>query len=242
MSFQAAALIDQALPDSDEGSGHGVVCHELPETLAALLDSRPVSNEVWGAFVSCYTPLLLHVTKSVAGSRDERMDAYAHIIEALRNEDCRRLRGYAATPHSKFTTWLVVVAKRICIDHHRSRFGRSGASPTPGSAKRRATRRKLEELAATALDPETLSIECEHNVDTELLDAEVMTAVSSAVAQLVPEDRLLIALRFRDGLSSPEISRLVPGRSALSVYRRLEKILAGLRANLMHRGIDGWTP
>ena len=241
MPFQAAVLIDQTMPDPDEGSRHDVVCHELPETLAALLDSRPAGNEVWATFVAAYTPLLLHVTKSVAWSRDERMDAYARIIEALRADDCRRLRGYAATPHSKFTTWLVVVSKRICIDHHRSRFGRSNSSSTPASANRRAARHQLENLAATALDPETLGIECGDDADTALLDRELTSAVARAVSQLVPEDRLLIALRFRDGLSSPEISRLVPGRSALSVYRRLEKILAGLRANLINRGIDGWT-
>ena len=241
MPFQAAVRIDRREPDHEEASPQGVVCHQLPETVAALLESQPVSEDVWGAFVASYTPLILHVTKTLSGSRDQRMDAYARVIEGLRHDDCRRLRGYAATPHSKFTTWLVVVSKRICIDHYRSRFGRSNSSSTVASASRRSTRRQLEELAATALDPESLTVVGEQNADSELLDREVTSAVACAVAQLVPEDRLLIALRFRDGLSTPEISRLVPGRSALSVYRRLEKILAGLRSTLASRGIDGWT-
>ena len=241
MSFQAVALIDQSSPESDGISRQGAACHQLPETLVALLAERPVSAEVWEAFVATYTPLLLHVTKSVTTSRDERMDAYARIIEVLRSDDCRRLRGYAATPHSKFTTWLVVVSKRICIDHHRARFGRSNGSSTAAAASRRATRRQLEDLVACALDPEIVSTDCERDVDSDLLAREVSLAVAREITKLLPEDRLLIALRFRDGLSTPQISRVVRDRSALSVYRRLENILAALRASLISHGIDGWT-
>jgi DNA-directed RNA polymerase specialized sigma24 family protein len=49
------------------------------------------------------------------------MDGYAYVLEALRSDDYRRLRAYAADGRSKFSTWLVVVARRLCLDLHLRR-------------------------------------------------------------------------------------------------------------------------
>src|SRR5204862_509166 len=82
------------------------------------------------------------VARSLTTDHDAAMDGYAHVLERLREHDCRRLRGYAPDGRTKFTTWLVVVARRLCLDFHRHRYGRSD-DPAPDAAAARAARRRL---------------------------------------------------------------------------------------------------
>jgi RNA polymerase sigma factor (sigma-70 family) len=214
----------------------------LPESVRALLDSSGNSDAAWGAFVAEYTRILLHVVKLMPGDRDERMDAYTRILESLRANDYRKLRGYAVMPHSSFTTWLVVVAKRICIDYNRSKFGRGGEAMSRARLERRATRHRLEDLLTGAGDPEILPLADGEQADTRTRERDLMAAVASVLSSLPPADRLLISLRFKDNLSAAEIARLLREPSALSVYRRIGKLLAKLRSALALRGIDGPLP
>src|SRR5678815_3986223 len=95
----------------------------LSPVVEALLDRDPPTQESWAAFAREYTALLLHVARSTSRDRDEAMDAYAYLLDRLSEEGCRRLRGYVVDPKSKFTTWLVVVARRLCVDHYRLKYG-----------------------------------------------------------------------------------------------------------------------
>jgi DNA-directed RNA polymerase specialized sigma subunit len=52
------------------------------------------------------------------------------------------------------------------------------------------------------------------------------------------EDRLLLKLRFDDGLSAPEIARLLGFPTPFHVYRRLNALYARLRGGLRERGIE----
>jgi RNA polymerase sigma factor (sigma-70 family) len=243
MSSQIAAMRNEAVPSDAHESRRGPVTeYPLPPVVRSLLDSSPMRDDAWDAFIAEYTHLLLHVSASVPGTRDDRMDAYTRILEALRANDCRRLRGYAAMSHSKFTTWLVVVAKRICIDQHRLRFGRAGAAMSGQRVERLRTRRQLAELPVGDTDVVELASGDERSVELELRQRELGSAVNAALAELYPADRLLIMLRFRDGLSTPEIARILGGTSPLAVYSRIRKLLAALRSALTSRGFDAPSP
>ena len=142
MSSLIAAMRNEAVSsEANESRPAAVTDGQLPHVVRSLLESSPIRDDAWDAFVAEYTHLLLHVSSSVSVTRDERMDAYARILEAIRANDCRRLRGYAAMSHSKFTTWLVVVAKRICIDQHRLKFGRANSTMSLQRIERLKTRR-----------------------------------------------------------------------------------------------------
>jgi RNA polymerase sigma factor (sigma-70 family) len=54
------------------------------------------------------------------------MDVFAHVCEALREDDFRRLRQYVAQPghRARFSTWLVSVVRHLAIDWFRHRDGR----------------------------------------------------------------------------------------------------------------------
>jgi len=98
----------------------------LDRLLAAIArEEHEHAEAAWRAFVAEYSRLLIHVARSVTANHDDAMDAYAFVLEQLRVDQCRRLREFAADPRCKLSTWLVVVARRLCMDLYRHRYGRT---------------------------------------------------------------------------------------------------------------------
>ena len=97
-----------------------------PQELLDLLQATDAAatEDAWSRFVTRFSPLLLHTARSVAHEHDRAMDAYTHLLEQLRQEGGRRLRQYVEDPRAQFTTWLVIVAQRVCIDFLPQRYGR----------------------------------------------------------------------------------------------------------------------
>ncbi|MDX2056729.1 MAG: sigma-70 family RNA polymerase sigma factor [Gemmatimonadales bacterium] len=195
----------------------------------------------WAAFLQEVSPLVLHVARRLGGDHDVVMDRYAFVVEALRHDEHRRLRGWLTDGRGEFTTWLIVVTRRLCFDHYRHRYGRpQGLSRE--AAEDRATRRRLvdlvgEELAADGTP--TTSLEAP---DEDLRRVERNERLAAALASLDPADRLLLRLRFEDGRSVPQIAGLVGAPSPFVVYRRVAKILDTLRTRLLQSGVDGSEP
>src|SRR4029079_1714042 len=126
---------------------------QLPLALDRLLGaSSSDKEEAWAGFVREYTQLMLHVAHSTTTGRDAAMDAYAVLLEVFKEDDFRRLRRYTVDPRSKFTTWLVVVARRICLDHLRARYGRVRDADSPEERERHARRKHLEDLTSATDD------------------------------------------------------------------------------------------
>jgi len=47
------------------------------------------------------------------------MDRYAFVLDRLRARNFRRLRRFQPRGSARFTTWLVLVSRRLCLDHRR---------------------------------------------------------------------------------------------------------------------------
>lgn len=169
------------------------------------------------------------------------MDAYAHVLEALRENDFRRLRAYVPEPNSKFSSWLIVVVRRLVRDHQRARYGRS-RSEKPEYRNAQQARRHLEDLVADRLDPDELAVNPEMGPDAHVRRSELVAAVKNAIKQLDRADRLLLALRFENELPVMEIARLMQLPSVFHVYRRLGRALERVRRMLADRGIEGPEP
>lgn len=214
----------------------------LPTELRSLLLADPSTrDQAWDSFVSTYTRLLVHTARSVSREYDAAMDAYAHVLEALREDDFRRLRGYTPIPNSKFTTWLVMVARRLCVDHVRRRYGQP-RSEDPASEQLQLVRTRLADLLAADVDPDRLTHPAEASPETELRARQLEQAVATAVGELEPRDRLLLTLRFDDGRSAREIASIMRFPTQFHVYRRITAVLGMLRVSLGRRGIEGPTP
>jgi RNA polymerase sigma factor (sigma-70 family) len=166
------------------------------------------------------------------------MDAYTYLLERLSEDHCRRLRAYSSDPRSKFTTWLVVVARRICIDHHRSKYGRIRNEESRVERERLGLRRRLEDLSE---GPEFADAIPDENAETpaEAIEREELSNEIRALREsLPPADRLLLSLRFDDGLSAAEIAKILRFPSPFHVYRRIAALLADLKEKLEDRGFE----
>jgi RNA polymerase sigma factor (sigma-70 family) len=213
-----------------------------PESLQRLLSASDPGerDRCWAAFLAEFSTLILHTARSLGGERDAVMDRYAFVLDALRADDCRRLGRFAADGSGKFTTWLVAVARRLCVDEHRRRYGRPQGPPP--SDDRWRERRHLVDLIAAAVEVSEISAGDDRAPDEAIRRAELSGVLQAALQRLETSDRLLLRLRFEDGRSAPEIARLLDAPSPFHVYRRIDRLLAMLRAELTAAGIESSRP
>jgi RNA polymerase sigma factor (sigma-70 family) len=212
------------------------MAEHLPPALAELLSTQePEPREIaWERFLVSYSPLLLKVAQRMARGYDEAMDHYTFVLDHLRARDYERLRSYAVHPQSEFTTWLVVVARRLCLDRYRCRYGRGRCSEPPAASAQssRAARRRL--MDAVFEPPSTLAqLAAESGDPAAALDlAERQQLLDAAIASLAPADQQLLKLRFEDELPARTIAAILAWPTDFHVYRRLRTVLSSLRKQL----------
>ncbi len=213
----------------------------LPELTGLLGAADPTAREAaWKTFVEAHSRLLLHTARKLCRDYDATMDAYAYLLEQLRRDDFRRLRAYVSDVRSEFTAWLVVVARRLCLDHARQRYGRP-QHPGPRSREEHVVRRHLVDLLAEELDDAGVP-DPAANPETLLRRHELSRAVTGALNDLESRDRLLLKLRFENSLSAREIGQVMRYGTPFHVYRRLKQLLQRLRTALVRRGVQGPEP
>ena len=212
----------------------------VPAELSALLRAPDAAarEAAWADFVQVHSRLLLHVARRVARDHDAAMDAYTYLLEQLHHDQCRRLRVYSPHERTKFTTWLVVVARRLCLDHVRQRYGRPQDAGQEGG-EGRAVRRRLADLLGEELDPSSLTDPAPAaDPETQLRKGELRQVLASALSNLAPRDQLLLKLRFEDGLSARAIAQILGMATPFHVYRRLQGLFISLREALGRRGVE----
>lgn len=214
-----------------------------PAALSRLLNATEgmEREEAWADFVAANSPILLHTCRTVFHDRDVAMDGYAAVLEALREDCFRRLRAYTPDARTRFTTWLVVVARRLLLDHYRRRYGRSRSEDDVRRAER-VTRRRLEDLVAAEVDPDSLTPSTTNSPDAAIRRRDLANALRGAVEELDPHDRLLLALRFEDDRSVREIATMLGLPTVFHVYRRLAAVFAALKHALARRGVSEPEP
>jgi DNA-directed RNA polymerase specialized sigma24 family protein len=83
-------------------------------------------QRAWQTFLGRFSNLLLKVIWHCEEDYDEVMEKYLFVCRKLAENDFARLRKFRIhDPESVlFTTWLASVTRNLCVDAHRSRFGR----------------------------------------------------------------------------------------------------------------------
>jgi len=215
----------------------------LPPELVQLLDA-PASSRTpaWEGFLRSYSPLLLHAARYGAKGYDDGMDAYAYVLDKLRADDFRKLRTFHPDSRARFSTWLVLVARRICVDWRRERYGRPANAESPAEDSQREVRRRLVDLTTATLELDsvidTAAVDAEHQLRRDELHA----LVHEAIGELEPRDQLLLTLRFVEGLSARDIDAIQGWGSPALVYRRIDQLKTMLRRRLVRRGVDTPVP
>jgi RNA polymerase sigma factor (sigma-70 family) len=214
-----------------------------PAPLSSLLAARDqrARDDAWAAFLATYSALIVRVARLFGGDEDAVRDRYAFALAQLCSDDHRRLRGYLADGRGEFTTWLVLVVRRLCLDEYRRRYGRRQSSDS-AAVDRYVERRRLADLLGA--DPALAEIAAPdgNEPDAGVRAIELASALDAAIDRLDASDRLLLRLRFEDGLSVPNIARILRSPSVGHAYRRLEHVLTALRTTLRASGVEDSVP
>lgn len=216
------------------------MAHALPAVLSRLLpENCPPAEEAWAEFIAAHSKLILYVARSLGGDHDAVMDRYACILEQLRADNFRRLRTFAADGRSEFSTWLVVVAQRICLDHQRARYGRFRAAEGNSAIRDEdwVARRRLVDLVAADVDLSSIGDTRSGSPEDLARVADLYQMLQAALSQLDSRDQLLIKLRFEDELPIAQIVRSLKFPTRFHAYRRLTRVLAELRRALVNSGV-----
>lgn len=216
---------------------------DLPLTLTRLRSARDDTerDDAWAQFVSAHSDVVLHACRSVMRDPDGAMDGYAFVLESLRGNACQRLRAYAPDGKTKFSTWLLVVSRRLALDYYRHRYGRSRSEDESRQADQ-VTRRRLEDLVVEKIDPDQIEDASASAPDARLRREQMGQALRRSLGELTPEDHLLLVLRFRDERPVREIASALALPTVFHVYRRLGVVLARLRNALASRGVEEPEP
>jgi RNA polymerase sigma factor (sigma-70 family) len=216
---------------------------DIPQTLSRLHNATDETqrDEAWAEFVAAHSDTVLHTCRSVLHAHDAAMDGYAYVLEALREDGCRRLRAYVPQPDVKFTTWLVVVTRRLVLDYFRQRYGRSRSGDVDRQQEQQ-TRKRLEDLVAEEIDPDQIVDVAGSGPDAAIRHQQLAASLRLALDELAPSDRLLLALRFEDERPVREIARTLGLPSVFHVYRRLGVVLSTLRRALAMLGVEEAEP
>ena len=214
----------------------------IPSTLARLRSAGGAERDAaWADFVAAHSAVVLRTCRRVIRDYDGAMDAYAFVLEALRENDHHRLRAYAPDGRTQFATWLVVVTRRLALDHLRQRYGRARSEDADRKAEHTA-RRKLQDLLAAEVEPDQLPDRDGAGPEAALRRAELAARLDRAVGELPPEDRLLLVLRYVDERPVREIARALRLKTVFHAYRRLNATIALLRERLRRLGVDEAEP
>jgi len=211
-----------------------------PIELSKLLQATelPDREAAWEGLIASHTRLILAVARSFGSDDDAVMERYTHILGKLRENEFRRLRAFDASGGATFSTWLTVIARRICLDLHRAKFGRHrSAHSNDRKALLHAARKALGAPAQGDINADTLPSE-ELQPDSTIIHSHRDECLRDALSRLTPHERLLLTLRFTDDLSASRIAGVMGLPSPFHVYRKLNVVLGILRKRLMSEGID----
>ncbi|MEE8362247.1 MAG: sigma-70 family RNA polymerase sigma factor [Gemmatimonadales bacterium] len=184
----------------------------IPIPLLALLQARDevAQNGAWSGFLDEYSDILLKTARRASFDHDGALDNYSYMLEQLRHDDFRRLRVYQGDSRGKFTTWLVVVSRRLCVDHHRHTHGRlQTAAESPARSLEQAARRHLADLIADEIDLDQVVDGKSPSPDALVLAEERRRALRDAVGSLDVAEKLLLTLRFKDEIAVEHIAPMV---------------------------------
>ena len=84
------------------------------------------SQEAWDLFIARYRALIVATIRRSIRDRDDLMDMFAIVCQALSADDFSRLRRYSTASPQRATvaTWLVIVVRNLTVDWLRREHGR----------------------------------------------------------------------------------------------------------------------
>ena len=213
-----------------------------PLALSQLLHAADSSSQLaaWEDLIARHTRLLLAVSRSFNGGHDEVMERYTYMLDKLCEENFRRLRKFDDSSGARFSTWLTVTARHLCLDHLRSVYGRQRECAKPAlHYPLYRIRRALADSIGPDIDVEQIVDEQSPSLVSQAVVGERDGLLRAVLIRLTPRERLLLTLRYEDDLSASRIASVIGLPTPFHVYRQLNNVLQKLRVMLEARGVEG---
>lgn len=153
----------------------------------------------------------------------DREDMYAEIIARLLADSKRALRNW--TPIAPFASYLSTIAVRHCLNWLDRNSRRPITVALSAGDSQVDERQMLQEL---------LEDDEEERPHQVVARRQLREALQAALAELSDSDRLVLALRFDQGMTGPEIGRAL-GISSGAARQRIFKALRRLSAIIAER-------
>ena len=227
----------------------------IEKLLSLLFTEDKTSVKAWEEFLKRYSKLILKVCWKFEKDYDKVMQRYLYVCEKLIENDFKILKQYNTDFNEqapKFSTWLIVVTRNICIDYYRQQTGRrrypaavatlskedklffelyywkghslqeiSETLNLYSQAETETADDKLERinsllLRAPKIYPKTELVP--FNEQTFISDSEnehseaelnIDEKINDWIRKLPDNERVIIRLRFWDGLSAREIADIL---------------------------------
>jgi RNA polymerase sigma-70 factor (ECF subfamily) len=194
------------------------------EELALARACAAGHDAAWHAFLTRFREKLYDIargiTKEASSARDLADSLYADLYGTSEREGRRVSRLNFYMGRGSLEGWLRTVLAQEFVNRYRK-------------TKRLVS---LEEQAEDGVQ-----FSAAEPGPTAPVDGRLAAALDEALGQLSPEDRLVLASYYLDNRTLTEIGRMV-GVHESTISRRLEKLLKGLRkqimAGLVHRGMN----
>jgi DNA-directed RNA polymerase specialized sigma24 family protein len=247
-------------------------------------------EQAWSEFLELYSPLILQVVNHFETEEDRTGECFLFVCDQLSTNGCRRLRRFEPAGPAKFSTWLRVVARNLCLDWRRKEIGRPRVFRSVarlgvldqqvfdsvyqrGMSQREtllslqgsypklteeqvsdSVQRVRENLTSRQLwllgrrRPRVQSLERDSAAEggvvaTQIADpgpnpetlaeiGEQRSALTNALSRLEKEERLLLRLRYEEGLTLDQVARFTGLGNAQRADRRIKEILTRLREEM----------
>ena len=174
---------------------------ERASELDLIRRCRGGSTDAWRAFVRRFSPLVYRVSYRMLRSREEAEDASQEAFLRI----YRSFDSFDATRPPE--PWLSRIAYNVCL--------------------KRIARRAGDPAAPSALDEELLPDTGSISPERAARGREAGEALESAMEQLSAQDRTILSLRYKEGLSIADVSEatgIPPGTVKVRVFRAKAKL------------------
>lgn len=184
-------------------------------------------DDAFAALCARYRRLLYNIAAKFTTSPDDRDDLRSEIITRLYENQKRALRAWR--PVAPFAAYLTTIASRHCLLVTRRQARLQTTALVAGDEQSGEPFDLLERMIPGDEADEPGSA---------LERSEMRLALTRAVAELNDVERLILTLRFQDGLDGPTMASLL-GLSHGAVRQRLFKTIRKLEAILeqQHPGL-----
>lgn len=244
ISERLAATLQKYLLKEDPGASESSINELLDgvraDDLCLIIACERGEDSAWSDLVEGYGATVRSAARAASSSEDAAEDVAQSIWAELHGLK-QRADGRAAGKLAYYSGvgslggWLRAVVGQLAIDQHRkqARLVQTEAEPEMDRLSRDSE--QSAEMFVTDRNPEDA-------LAGKIAGAEVESALGRAIAELEPEDRLLVKLYYFDGLRLREAGAVL-GVHEATASRRLTRVHSDLRQRVA--GIlmteQGWT-